>query len=387
MRNPIHRRIHQWTRSIALGVFVIAAVAGWAVWQEIQSVPAEFDFPQLVAELSEPNGWFDTDNLISNEKSYLHVVPRLEQAGVSGGVYIGVGPDTSFSYMARIRPSVAFLVDIRRDNLLLHLLFKALFQMSRNRIEYLALLTGTPPPGDFENNDLANGQLANGQLGKWNDADIDEIVRYLDDQFAASAPPIDDRIRKTIAGFGVPVSAKEMQTILRFHSEFMARRLSLRFHSTGRLPRTYYPTYRELLLETDREGRRLSFLAREDDFQFLRSLHQRDAVIPVVGDLGGTHALVAIARWMRQHDQRLSAFYVSNVEDYLFRDRVFGQYMENLTRLPRSDRSVMIRSVFGRWGLVDTAPGYYSTSTTQNLDEMLANYSDGKYRTYTDLLR
>ena len=379
MRN----RIHQWARSVAVGVCVIAAAVGWAVWQEIQSVPQQLDFPRLVAEFSEPNGWFDTDNLISNEKSYLHVMPRLERAGISGGVYIGVGPDTSFSYMARIRPSVAFIVDIRRDNLLLHLLFKALFQMSRNRMEYMALLTGTPPPED---------------LASWNDSDIDEIVTYLDGQLASSAssdPSIDNRlretieetVRETIAGFGVPVSAKEMETILRFHGEFTSKRLSLRFNSTGRLPRSYYPTYRELLLETDREGRQFSFLAREDDFQFLRSLQQRDAVIPVVGDLGGTHALAAIGRWMRDHNHRLSAFYVSNVEDYLFRDRVFGQYIKNLNRLPPSDRSMVIRSVFGRWRLRDSAPGYYSTSTIQDLDEMLTNFSSGKYRAYTDLLR
>ena len=373
MRN----RIHQWARSVAVGVCVLAAAAGWAVWQEIQSAPPQLDFPQLVAEFSEPNGYFDTDNLISNEKSYLHVMRRLERAGLSGGVYIGVGPDTSFSYIAHIRPSVAFIVDIRRDNLLLHLLFKALFRMSRNRMEYLALLTGTPPPEDF----------AHGELGKWNAASIDEIVSYLDDHLAVSAPPIDKSIREIIDGFGVPVSAKEMETILRFHGEFTGKRLSLRFHTMGQLPRSYYPTYRELLLETDQGGRQLSFLAREDDFQFLRSLEQRDGVIPVVGDLGGTHALATIGRWMRDHNQRLSAFYVSNVEDYLFRDQVFGQYMENIRRLPRSNRSLVIRSVFGRWGLADSAPGYYSTSTTQNLDEMLTNFSDGKYRTYTDLLR
>ena len=75
------------------------------------------------------------------------------------------------------------------------------------------------------------------------------------------------------------------------------------------------------------------------------------------------------------------------VEDYLFRGRTFGRYMDNLNRLPHSDRSVMIRAVFGRWRLRDSAPGYYSTSTVQNVGEMLSNYSAGKYRTYTDLLR
>ena len=297
MRN----RMHRWMRSAALALCVAAAAGGWALWQETQSVPAQPEFARLVAQFSEPGGWFDTDNLISNEKSYLHVVPHLERAGVSGGVYIGVGPDQNFSYIARIRPEVAFIVDIRRDNLLLHLLFKALFAMSRNRMEYLALLPGTRAPADVE---------------RWNGASIEEIVAYLDKQTEEGELGIGRRVQEAVAGFGVPVSAEELHTIRRFHAEFTNRRLSLRFHSDGRLPRSYYPTYRELLLETDRDGRQLSFLASEDDFQFLRSLQARGGVIPVVGDLGGTRALAAIGSWMGEHNHRLSAFYVSNVEDH-----------------------------------------------------------------------
>ena len=58
---------------------------------------------------------------------------ELRERGISGGVYIGVGPDQNFSYIAHVRPSVAVIVDIRRDNLLLHLLFKALFESAPSR--------------------------------------------------------------------------------------------------------------------------------------------------------------------------------------------------------------------------------------------------------------
>ena len=60
---------------------------------------------------------------------------RSSPAGVTGGAYIGVGPDQNFSYIARIRPSVAYIIDIRRDNLLLHLLFKALFARAPDRVD------------------------------------------------------------------------------------------------------------------------------------------------------------------------------------------------------------------------------------------------------------
>ena len=62
--------------------------------------PASPDFARLVAELSEPGGYFDSDNLVTNETSYLHVVGALKRNGVRGGAYIGVGPDQNFSYIA-----------------------------------------------------------------------------------------------------------------------------------------------------------------------------------------------------------------------------------------------------------------------------------------------
>src|SRR5712671_5528952 len=107
-------------------------------------------FPARIASLSEPAGYFDTDNLISNERSYLQVLQDLRRRNIRGGAYIGVGPDQNFTYIAEIRPAIAFIVDVRRDNLLLHLLFKALFAVSRTRLEYLGQLTGRPAPGDID---------------------------------------------------------------------------------------------------------------------------------------------------------------------------------------------------------------------------------------------
>jgi hypothetical protein len=339
-----------------------------------QATPAARPFATLVEQLSEPNGAFDTDNLISNETSYLHVAPALDQAG-AGGVYIGVGPDQNFSYIARLRPTDAFIVDIRRDNLLMHLLLKALFATSRNRAEFVSLLTGRPAPDRVET---------------WRDASIEKIVAYIDETKAAatSARSEDvERLHAAIRRSGVPVSAKDFQTIDRFHSSFVDEGLSLQFHSTGRAAREYYPTYRDLLLETDRQGRKRCYLASEDDFQFVKALEARDGVVPVVGDLAGPHAVAAIGQLMTERGQRLSAFYVSNVENYLFQNGSYARYVENLKRLPHSDRSLIIRAIFGGYSLPESAPGYYSTSTVQTLNELLAACAAGKCRSYYDLLR
>jgi hypothetical protein len=149
-----------------LVVAVIALLATSTAWNEQRAVPSELDaksFARIVGEFSEPDGEFDTDNLISNEKSYLHVLPQLETAGADDGIYIGVGPDQNFSYIARLPPAVAFIIDIRRDNLLLHLLFKAIFAESTNRVEYLATLTGRPVPSD---------------AAQWRNATIGDLADY-----------------------------------------------------------------------------------------------------------------------------------------------------------------------------------------------------------------
>jgi hypothetical protein len=333
-------------------------------------VQAPVSFASRIAQLSERGGYFDTDNLISNERSYLHVVPALRDSGASGGAYIGVGPDQNFSYIAQVRPAIAFIIDLRRDNLLLHLLFKALFSLSDTRAEYLALLFGRPIPAP---------------AGEWRAADLDKLVAYVDATHLneAAVTQLRARVDEKIRSFGVPLSDADFATIDRFHRRFVTAGLPLKFQTTGRAPQSYYPTYRDLLLETDRQGHRWNFLASEDDFQFVRGLEGRDLVIPVVGDLAGPSALAEIGRLMTSRGDRLSAFYASNVEFYLFADGKFPTFVANLKRLPRTSRSLIIRSVFGGFG--QSTPGYYSSSLVQPVDQLLEGYASGRFRSYPEL--
>ncbi len=358
-------------RRIALVLLGVLVLAGRG-----DSRPPVFQqqtFASLVAALSEPGGYFDTDNLISNERSYLHVVPDLVDGRVRGGAYIGVGPDQNFSYIAHVRPSIAFMVDIRRDNLLLHLLFKALFSLARTRVEYLALLTGRAPPDP---------------LAAWESRPIEAIVTYLE-RTPASPPAaleaLRTRINTRIAAFGVPLSAAERQTIDRFHQRFISAGLGLQFNSTGRAPQYDYPTYRDLLLEVDRLGQRRSFLVSEESFQVVKSLQERDRVVPVVGNLSGPSALAAIGRYLSTTGERLSAFYASNVEFYLFRDGSFPRFVANLGRIPHAENAVVIRSVFGGGGT--PRPGYNSSSLTQPVKSLLDGFARGEFRQYWELTR
>lgn len=334
------------------------------------------EFGRLVERLSEPGGYFDTDNLISNERSYLHVMGALDRLGVRGGAYIGVGPDQNFSYIARVRPGIAFIIDIRRDNLLQQLMFKALFALSANRAEYLHLLLGRPVPRNVE---------------RWDERPLDALVAWIDDTPAtrASAAAARAAVLAEVRRAGVPLSTDDLETIERFHSTFIEAGLNLRFTSTGRAPRWYYPTLRQLILETDLDGRMASYLANEADFRFLKELQRRNLIVPVVGDLAGPHALAAIGRLIAERGQAVSAFYTSNVEDYLLRDGRFARYAGTVAELPRDERSVIIRSYFGG-GYAGAHPqavaGYYSTQLLQRLDSFAAAMAAGGYRSYRALV-
>ena len=353
--------------------------SGAAPAQSLERALAKERFAQIVEKFSEPNGYFDSDNLISNEASYLHVMGKMRQMRIAGGAYIGVGPDQNFSYIAQIRPSIVFITDIRRDNLLQHLFFKSLFALSRNRLEYLCLLFGRPVPHD---------------LKSWDSGSVHEIIHYLDKNPSKRElfEKAKDDIQSKAQSFGVKLDPAEIETIKRIHTAFFDAGPDLKFTSRGRPPRWYYPSYRDLLLEKDLTGKYCNYMESEDAFRFLRSLQERNLIIPVVANLAGDHTLKSIARYLNERGERVSALYTSNVEFYLmrgFRDDEFKRFAENVSLLPRDDRSVIIRSYFnGAWGYEhpQSVNGYYSTQLLQTMESFVKEYSSGGYKSYSDLI-
>src|SRR6266571_6827325 len=106
------------------------------------------EFARLITDLSEEGGYFRSDNFTSNETSYLHVVDKLRELGTTGGAYIGVGPEQNFTYIAKVRPRIAFIVDIRRQAMIQHLMFKAIFELSDTRAQFLSRLFSKPLAGE-----------------------------------------------------------------------------------------------------------------------------------------------------------------------------------------------------------------------------------------------
>jgi hypothetical protein len=338
-----------WLSALAL----LVAVPGSSPAQE----PA---FGRQVARFSENGGFFDSDNLVSNETSYLHVLGAFEAHAIRGGAYIGVGPEQNFSYIARVRPEIAFLVDIRRDNMLLHLLFKAMFEVSRNRMEFMSLLFGRPAPAD---------------LAMWTELPLTDLVTRVDRTPYDSLGHVrtHEALMAKVTGYGVPLTPEDRATLRRFHDEFAVSGLDIRFTSRGRPIRFTYPTERDLYLQTDLEGRQASYLTTEEGWRVVRDLSRRDRMIPVVGDLAGPTAVKEIGRYLAESGQKVTVLYVSNVEMYLYRYGTFGKFVDNVRALPAGPNGVIVRSYFGRgMGIHPQAePGHLSVQIMQTIPNFL----------------
>lgn len=287
-------------------------------------------FANLVDDLSEPDTYFFSDNLITNETSYLQVAEDLQAQVPPGSVYIGVGPEQNFSYIARARPSTAFVVDIRRANLLLHLLYRSAFESSESRSHFLALLLG-------RSHDTSKTNAK--------DAGIDAVLETASAGEATEATfaAASDTLMKRIRSYGVKLSADDEAGIKKMHKAFFTDQLAIRFElheKNGRL----YPTLREILKSRSPSDASGSFLASEDDFRYVQTMQKEGRIIPIVGDFAGDHAVPQLAQYLKSEGKNVGVFYVSNVEQYLLEPKAWAKWVRNVKALPKTDKSLFLRA-------------------------------------------
>lgn len=355
-------------------LFLIAGCGGRGPADTAVSFSPE-RYAALVDSLSEPGGFFDSDNIVSNEAGYLHVKHGLERLGVEGGVYIGVGPDQNFTYIAQVRPRYAFILDIRRDNLIEHLLYKAVFALAESRSEFLSILFSKPVSSAGFDSDGPT---------------IEELVTHFDrtdgdeELFRRNL----ERIRARVTAFQVLSCESELQRVSELYRAFFERHLDLRweYRSDGDRGITFI-TYRTFLLGRDLEGAYGNFLASDEDYRFIRGMQARNAIIPVTGDFAGSHALRAIGDFVRGRGDRVSAFYLSNVEYYLYPDGRLDEFAENVRYLPTDRRSVMIRAFVNLRQRVHPLRIERALMTTvlQYTRSFNQLFADGAYGSYLDL--
>ena len=323
--------------------------------------PAEFS--RIIHDFSEEGGYFLSDNLISNENGYLSVVNKMRDLRVSGGAYIGVGPEQNFTYIARVRPAIAFIIDIRRQAMIQHLMYKALFHLSPNRVQFLSRLLSRPVIGKaVPDADASIGEL----MDFFSTAPAD--ANYFTSNLA--------EIERTIQSqFQFPLSTEDHDSLVQVYRAFYDDGVAISFR-LGAYRRmggfNRFPSMRDLAEQLDPDGKPGSYLAKAEDYQFLRDLHQKNRIIPLVGDFAGPKALKSIAGFLRQNSYPLSVFYTSNVEMYLFQSDSFANFVENVKALPVSPRSLFIRSVPNTWR--SPFPGNRMTTLLQYISVFTKDY-------------
>src|SRR5262245_43872040 len=131
--------------TLLLALFAFTSRAAEGVLSQI----SDSEYWKLISEFSEPNGYFQYNIVTSNETSYQYVLPELMKTARLGGAYLGVGPEQNFTYIAALQPNLAFIIDIRKDMMLEHLMYKAVFEMSENRIDFVSNLFSRKRPAEL----------------------------------------------------------------------------------------------------------------------------------------------------------------------------------------------------------------------------------------------
>ena len=101
------------------------------------------------------------------------------------------------------------------------------------------------------------------------------------------------------------------------------------------------PGYAGLMTMTDRSGRNWSFLASRENYDRVRAMHEKNLIVPLVGDFAGPKALRMAGQYLRDRGAIVNVFYLSNVEDYI--QPVWAAYARNVASLPVDASSLFIR--------------------------------------------
>ncbi len=321
---------------VAAGSILCASVLALAGLRAAETLPSQLtdqEFWKLSSEFSEPDGFFRSDNLLSNEIWLQRVIPDLTSTVKTPSVYMGVGPEQNFTYIAALRPKMVFLVDIRRGNFDLQLMYKALFEMSADRAEFVSKLFSKKRPEGLDRTSSAMEIFA-----AYRGVETSEAL------YKGNLKAIDDLL---VTRHHFTLLDGDLTGVEYVYHAFFNFGPALNYSSTGGFGGRYQPTYADLMAATDEAGVSRSFLANEENFTFLKMLETKNLLVPVVGNFAGPKAIRAVGEYVKTKGATVSAFYLSNVEQYLYQDRIWNNFCRNVATLPLDASSTFIRSVRG----------------------------------------
>ena len=358
-----------------------------------QSIPARLsdkELWQLNADFSEPNGYFRSDNFLSNETGFQYVIPELKTLVHPGSVYLGVGPEQNFTYIVALQPKIAFIFDIRRGNMIAHLMYKTLFETSADRAEFLSKLFSRARPSG-----LSESSTPQQLFDAYAAAKPDSVL------FRRNLAAIKEYLTKTHAWAMNDSDSKLMDYT---YSAFFGGGPELTYNFRPGYP-VYpggfggfgMPSYSTLQIATDADGKNWAYLANESNFRWMKDFESKNLLVPVVGDFAGPKAIRAVAKYLKEHGGVVGAFYTSNVEQYLFQDGVADRYYRNVETLPLDAGSTFIRSIGGgyrgAYRGINTVPngtrrvgGGRLASVICSIQDLLKAFNDGKITGYGDVI-
>lgn len=367
----------------------LPALDAQGLQRSLPSALSDAQFWRLITDLSEPGGQFQSDNLSSNEMGFPSIVSALRADHDTGGAYVGVGPEQNFTYIAAIHPQIAFIVDIRRQAVMQHLMYKAIFELAKDRADFVSLLFSKRRPAGLDSNSTiaqvwdayfgvatdtsayaTNLARIKAQLTRTHGLPLDSTdlasLTYVYRAFYWVGPIINygtvaGPFRVTAGGTCFTFLPAELQATScgpdltrlapRFDPHAFADEMAFTV-GAGPVVGPVGPTaayyggvnFASVTAATDALGAANSFLGTEENYRFVKGMEARNLVVPVVGDFAGPKALRSIGQYLRDNHAMISAFYTSNVEEYLFDDRVEKKFYANLAVLPIAAGSVLIRN-------------------------------------------
>jgi hypothetical protein len=377
-RRSVPRRI----AAAAVTAMLLLHVSSAAVSRDtLPAALSDREFWLLIEQISEPDGFFRSnsgspDNLLSNETNVASVAGALAARVKASGVYLGVGPEQNFTYILAFEPKISFIVDIRRLNMLEHLLYKATFELSADRAEFMSRLFSRSRPDELHETSSADALF-----------DAYEHIRADATLFERNFEQV--RIHLTKA-HGFVLSQEDLQQIRHVLTAFFdaGPDLSYTFLSSYYQGTLGMPTYRELLTN-DGQKNNWSFLSTEDRFRRIQAIQRKNLIIPLVGDFAGPKTLRSVANYMARHNALLRVFYTSNVEMYLFQQADdWKLFYENVSALPINSASSFIRFAAGRRRRGDSGSAYFSMRSQMwsPVREVLEAVRDGEVDDYPGVL-
>jgi hypothetical protein len=352
------------------------AVSGWnhpAAVRASAALPARLtdaEFWHLVDQFSEPNGFFRSDNLVSNEDTFQRVIPELTRTIAPGGVYLGVGPDQNFTYIVALRPALAFITDIRRGNLQEHLMYKALIELSADRADFLSRLFSRKRPAGLSAESTASELFAAYAIEDPSPALRDVTFREMIDLLTKR--------------HGFRLTDDDIAGVEYVFTSFYEAGPYLAYANSGFRGRGLrYPTFQDLQTRDDGAGRNRAYLGSEASYQVLRAMEQENRIVPLVGDFAGPKTLRAVGAYLKARGATVTVFYTSNVEQYLFGDGRWEDFARNVAALPLDGTSTFIRSCFN-----GCATSYTSRSVMllDSITGLLKAFEAGRIHVYGDVL-